>query len=180
MIANSIKNMKQEMKGSEQPGINECTVYFVHLETGSVFKSEEFLLGNHHKVLSIVFKTTLYFRLILPGGDAAHPAVVPDTTGSSTGLHLGWLHRPPALPRQPARWSVHHHYHNICTAITITYCLPLHPQVCGSTCRGASAAAPGGWTARWPSSRAPTPASARSPRRTSAGAAPGSSCSAGV
>ena len=42
MIANSIKNMKQEMKGSEQPGINECTVYFVHLETWSGFESEEF------------------------------------------------------------------------------------------------------------------------------------------
>ena len=54
----------------------------------------------------------------------------------------------------------------------------LHPQVCSCTCRGASAAAPGDWTARWRSSRAPTLASARSPRRTSAGAAPGSSCSA--
>ena len=85
MIANSIKNMKQEMKGSEQPGINECTVYFVHLETGSVFKSEEFLLVHLHKVLSIVFKTTLYFRLILPGGDADHPAVVPDAAGPGTG-----------------------------------------------------------------------------------------------
>ena len=120
MIANSIKNMKQEMKGSEQPGINECTVYFVHLETGSVFKSEEFLLGNHHKEI-IVFKTTHYFRLILPGGDAAHPAVVPDTAGTGAGLHLGRLHRPPALPRQHARQSVHHHNHNI------MYCVLLLP-----------------------------------------------------
>ena len=178
--------MKQEMIGSERPDQALMCVQFIlytwRLGLSSKVKSS-YLVITIKKLLSSK-QPTHYFRILVSTGYAAHPAVVPDTAGPGTGLHLGWLHRPSALPRQPARRSVHHHYHNMLTCVHHYYhnmlLVPFHLQACGPTCREVSAAAPGGWTVRWPSSRAPTPASARSPRRTSAGAAPGSSCSAGV